>query len=462
MKKPSKKRIRGFSIAFIVGIIVYLLSYFAIIIFFQISGCIEITQNINDPKIKTELRSKFDRDYNYTELFLWEHENLNFTWEEIERHTDPIEILEYGKGRCEEFAILYAALCSAHGYETKFVANIFGDHQWTTIKVGEEWIHFDPSLSVNDSRINDPLMYERDWNANLCLVLEFEDSTFRDVSSSYRTDSYINLLSIEMFSRLSISVFLILLAITCGPTRKLFYKAFFRKEGILHSIGYIYEKLLRALYIMAFVFLFILPLAIAAFFTNIRDQNVFLNLILIGFAIVTFSAIEMPALTKPNFFISILEDCLDEKECTLKSEKKPSDPCKYKDGKVCKKDERCLRAEVGKRVILFRVVNLNLHTLKNCAAIFIFPRNIELIDYNDPINSDEDFKKKYIIQERNNACLFSPRDNYLSFPPTNCIIFPVVVNIKQKDETHKIGIEFFSESTWGSSSDTLKIKCKGA
>ena len=141
-----------------------------------------IMQNINGTETKSNLKLMFDRDYNYTELLTWLHAKLNFSWEKIERHKDPFEILEYGKGRCEEFSILYVAACLAHGYRARLVSDIFGDHMWAEISLHNKWVHIDPS----ESRVDDPYMYERDWHKNIKVIYAFEDGRFEDVTSTYR------------------------------------------------------------------------------------------------------------------------------------------------------------------------------------------------------------------------------------------------------------------------------------
>ena len=146
------------------------------------SKCLRIMRNINSTETKNNLRLMFDRDYNYTELLTWLHANLNFSWEKIERHRDPFEILEYGKGRCEEFSILYVSACLAHEYRTRLVVDIFGDHMWAEISLFDKWVHVDPS----ERRVDDPYMYERDWGKNIKLVYAFEDGRFEDVTSAYR------------------------------------------------------------------------------------------------------------------------------------------------------------------------------------------------------------------------------------------------------------------------------------
>jgi len=146
------------------------------------SSYLKIMKNLNRTETKNELRDLFDSDCNYTELLTWENERLVFTWNDIERHEDPLQILEYGKGRCKEFGILYVALCLAHGYQSRLVVDMFGDHLWTEVKIEGNWTHVDPY----ERRINDPYMYERDWGKDVKLVYAFEDGRFEDVTAKYK------------------------------------------------------------------------------------------------------------------------------------------------------------------------------------------------------------------------------------------------------------------------------------
>ena len=150
---------------------------------------LKVMEDLNRTETKNELRDLFDRDYNYTELLPWEHERLVFTWDPIKRHDDPFQILEYRKGRCKEFAILYVALVLAHGYQSRLVVDMFGDHAWAEVKLQGNWTHVDPS----SRRINDPYMYERDWEKDLNLVYAFEDGRFEDVTSNYKWQINMNL-----------------------------------------------------------------------------------------------------------------------------------------------------------------------------------------------------------------------------------------------------------------------------
>jgi hypothetical protein len=147
----------------------------------QINQYIGIMKNLNQTETKSKLRALFDRNYNFTELLVWEHERLTYV-EERKIRQDPFEILEYGKGKCEEFSILYVALCLAHGYQARLVFDIYGDHAWAEVKIQGNWTHVDPK----EKKIDDPYMYQRDWHKELKLVLAFEDSRFEDVTSKYR------------------------------------------------------------------------------------------------------------------------------------------------------------------------------------------------------------------------------------------------------------------------------------
>lgn len=138
--------------------------------------------NLERIETRTEIRALFDRDYNFSELLDWEHERLNFTRGSIERYEEPLQIIKYGKGRCQEFAILYAALTLAHGYQSRLVFDIYGDHSWAEVKLQGIWIHVDPS----EKKINDSYMYQRDWGKDLRLVLAFGNGTIEDVTANYK------------------------------------------------------------------------------------------------------------------------------------------------------------------------------------------------------------------------------------------------------------------------------------
>jgi len=143
----------------------------------------EIIANLNQANTKNGLRELFDRNMNYTELLNWEKEHLVYDSGNINRNEDPFKILEYGKGRCGEFAILYVALCLAHGYQTRLVVDVFGDHVWAEVLDRNTWVHVD-----TEGRINEPYMYERDWNKTIRLVYAFEENKVIDVTWKYNVN----------------------------------------------------------------------------------------------------------------------------------------------------------------------------------------------------------------------------------------------------------------------------------
>jgi len=155
-----------------------------------------IMKNLNDTKTKIVLRSKFDRHYNFTDLIEWVNEQIDFVPlnETIKRHTDPFEILEYGRGRCGEFSILYVAACLAHGYHSRLiVATDVSDsrywvdqHVWAEVKLNDGWVHVDPS----EKTWNKPYMYEK-WNwgkdiGSKIRIYAFEDGKYEDVTPNYK------------------------------------------------------------------------------------------------------------------------------------------------------------------------------------------------------------------------------------------------------------------------------------
>ena len=114
----------------------------------------EVMLRASSDECINEVKQWFDRNHNFTELYDWVHMNLEFVKEgSLERHTYPSAILQSGKGKCQEFSILYVAACLAHGYESRLVVAVeplllwFGHHAWAEVKQ-ESWIHVDPSDRV--------------------------------------------------------------------------------------------------------------------------------------------------------------------------------------------------------------------------------------------------------------------------------------------------------------------------
>ncbi len=138
-----------------------------------------------NPVLIAKLRTLLERKYALVELLDWIHEKVSWSDDEMERHSDPLEILAYGKGRCGEFSILFTALCLANGYRARLILDMT-DHVWTEVweEAENRWVHVDPS----EKRVGDPLMYERDWKKSLSNVYAFENGRMEDVTSSYKME----------------------------------------------------------------------------------------------------------------------------------------------------------------------------------------------------------------------------------------------------------------------------------
>jgi transglutaminase-like putative cysteine protease len=143
----------------------------------------EISKKLINPSMLGELRALFDRRYGLTELLDWMHERVKFDKGDIERHNDPREILAYGRGRCGELSILYTSLCLAHEHRARLILDM-SDHVWTEVwnSRKKRWVHVDPS----EKRIDDPLMYERDWKKNLREIYAFENGKVENVTERYK------------------------------------------------------------------------------------------------------------------------------------------------------------------------------------------------------------------------------------------------------------------------------------
>ena len=143
----------------------------------------EISEKLINPSLISELRELFDRRYTLVELLEWLHSKVEWSKGEITRHNDPMEIMAYGKGRCGEFGILFTALCLAHNYRARLILDVT-DHVWTEVWNNRQkrWIHVDPS----ERRIDDPLMYERDWKKSLKEIYAFENGKVENVAKQYK------------------------------------------------------------------------------------------------------------------------------------------------------------------------------------------------------------------------------------------------------------------------------------
>jgi len=144
---------------------------------------------------------KYALERHYAFVLQYLGEELTYTEEFIERHEDPIEILEYGKGRCGEFTIAYTALLLANGYNVRIIYDASagegnGDHMWVEVW-SSRWIHIDPTEGATwtttpfvnifyNPYINNPYMYEQDWEKELTEVWGIEPTWCGRVEENYK------------------------------------------------------------------------------------------------------------------------------------------------------------------------------------------------------------------------------------------------------------------------------------
>ena len=165
---------------------------------------VSVVTNLSSFEVQSEIREFFPEKLNYTQLFIWQSTRMNFT-QKREVHTDPLEILDYGKGACGEFSIVYVAICLANDIPARLLVTGYiipgkVDHTWAEVnpsKDGETWIHVDPSDSVIGvqqgksvdelTSFDRPSMYQK---KDFKLVLAFEPTQDGDVIIIDRTETY--------------------------------------------------------------------------------------------------------------------------------------------------------------------------------------------------------------------------------------------------------------------------------
>jgi len=149
-------------------------------------------KELNSFETKAYMCYKINGTYNFIELLNWTNQNLNWSEESFTRYSNPKQILNQGKGRCEEFTIVYVAACLALGYEARIVVSrqfylifVRGFHTWAEVKVDDVWVQADPSPTAF---WNDTSRYKSwNWGPRTTLqVFAFEDGKIEDVSSRYR------------------------------------------------------------------------------------------------------------------------------------------------------------------------------------------------------------------------------------------------------------------------------------
>jgi hypothetical protein len=150
-----------------------------------------VMKDLNTSETKAYMHDKINDTCTFLELLNWTSQNLNWSEESFTRYSNPQQILNQGKGRCEEFAIVYVAACLTLGYEARIVVSrqfyqlVHGFHVWAEVELDGVWTHVDPSPTAF---WNDPSRY-RSWNwgpRSTLQVFAFEDGKIEDVTSRYK------------------------------------------------------------------------------------------------------------------------------------------------------------------------------------------------------------------------------------------------------------------------------------
>lgn len=161
----------------------------------------QISLELSSNDTQNQLRQYFPEKLNFTQLIVWESKRINYTLDRTV-HEDPVEILDYGKGACGEFSILYVSICIANDIPARLFIDPNIDHVWAEVnpsKDGITWIHVEVTDSCvgvqkgtlhiyeNPPTINNPDYYK---NKNLQLVLAFQINEGIQVQIVDRTSYY--------------------------------------------------------------------------------------------------------------------------------------------------------------------------------------------------------------------------------------------------------------------------------
>lgn len=165
-----------------------------------------VSLELSSDEVMIALGDMFPEKLNYTQLLTWQSSRLNYTDSLSQRNTNPLKIIDFGIGRCGEFAILYTAICLANAIPARYVSDLVVDHAWTEInpsKDGETWIHVDPtecctritsgiSIYQEPATVNHPLLYSNYWGSDFKMIFAFQVTEGKEVLIVERTALYTN------------------------------------------------------------------------------------------------------------------------------------------------------------------------------------------------------------------------------------------------------------------------------
>jgi len=152
---------------------------------------LDIMNNLNSSKTRTAMSSELVGKPNFTDLFQWMYSRMTFGQDPAGWLEDPVDILNDGKGICEQFSIVYVSACLALGYQSRLVVAVNSStwvfiHVWTEDYFNGSWVHVDPS----DKVWNNPLRYlQWDWGKYIgsdVRIYAFEVGNYSEVTATYK------------------------------------------------------------------------------------------------------------------------------------------------------------------------------------------------------------------------------------------------------------------------------------
>jgi hypothetical protein len=197
----------------------------------------------------------------------------------------------------------------------------------------------------------------------------------------------------------------------------------------------IYEQNVHALIIIrqSLIFLFPLMLTILALGISFATQQL-LSLIVLGVSISVFWITQLPLLTQAQLAIDFAVDQTDKFSKIVILESK------------------------SEHVQYTRIYNLGFSTLKDAKVIIYFENGIIIVPCPNEKYNELDFVKKFSTQKCNCAAMFAPKENFLTLPPQEWLIFPIIVQSPEKELVSRITIHFSSENSWGERIFTTTLK----
>ena len=150
-----------------------------------------------------------------------------------------------------------------------------------------------------------------------------------------------------------------------------------------------------------------------------------LTLIVLGLSINVFWIIQLPLVMKANLVVDFSVDKVGD----------------------FNEDEILLKTH-SQHIVYCRIYNAGYSTLKNATVLLYFERGVEIVPCDKPIYDNYDFVKDFSIQKGQCGISFNCLKNYLTIPPQEWFLFPIILKTKNALE-QKINLQLYSESSWG-------------